>query len=62
VGPQIGYIFPMGEGLQGYLNLKGHKEFAAQNRPEGWNTWLIFAIRLRRSSLRLRSRSPASID
>lgn len=44
VGPQIGYIFPMGDKLQGYLNLKGYKEFAAQNRPEGWNTWLTFAI------------------
>ena len=44
VGPQIGYIFPMGDKLQGYLNLKGYKEFAAQNRPEGWNTWLSFAI------------------
>jgi len=44
IGPQIGYIFPMGDKLQGYLNLKGYKEFAAQNRPEGWNTWLTFAI------------------
>jgi hypothetical protein len=44
VGPQIGYIFPMGDKLQGYLNLKGYREFAAQNRPEGWNTWLTFAI------------------
>jgi len=44
VGPQIGYIFPMGDKFQGYLNLKGYKEFAAQNRPEGWNTWLTFAI------------------
>ena len=44
VGPQIGYIFPMGDKLQGYLNLKGYKEFAAQNRPEGWNSWLTFAI------------------
>jgi hypothetical protein len=44
IGPQIGYIFPMGDGLQGYLNLKGFKEFAAQNRPEGWNAWLTFAI------------------
>jgi hypothetical protein len=24
--------------------LKGYKEFAAQNRPVGWNTWLTFAI------------------
>jgi hypothetical protein len=44
VGPQIGYIFPMGDKLQGYVNLKGYREFAAQNRPEGWNTWLTFAI------------------
>ena len=43
IGPQIGYIFPLGD-KQGYLNLKGYKEFAAQNRPEGWNLWLTFAI------------------
>jgi hypothetical protein len=43
VGPQIGFIFPVG-GMQGYLNLKGYWEFAAQNRPEGWNTWVTFAI------------------
>jgi hypothetical protein len=43
VGPQIGFIFPIGD-MQGYINLKGYKEFAAQNRPEGWNTWLTFAI------------------
>jgi hypothetical protein len=44
IGPQIGYIFPMGDKLQGYINLKGYREFAAQNRPDGWNTWLTFAI------------------
>jgi hypothetical protein len=43
LGPQIGYIFPLGD-KQGYLNLKGYKEFAAENRPEGWNLWLTFAI------------------
>lgn len=43
IGPQVGYIFPVG-GYQGYLNLKGYKEFAAENRPEGWNVWLTFAI------------------
>ena len=43
IGPQIGYIFPLGD-KQGYLNLKGYREFAAQNRPEGWNVWLTFAI------------------
>ena len=30
--------------MQGYLNVKGYWEFAAQNRPEGWNTWVTFAI------------------
>jgi hypothetical protein len=26
------------------MNLKGYYEFAAENRPEGWNVWLTFAI------------------
>jgi hypothetical protein len=43
IGPQIGYLFPIGD-KQGYLNLKGYKEFAAENRPEGWNMWLSFVI------------------
>jgi len=43
VGPQIGYIFPIGN-MHGYLNLKGYGEFDAANRPSGWNTWLTFAI------------------
>jgi hypothetical protein len=43
IGPQIGYVFPVGN-MQGYLNLKGYKEFDAANRPEGWNAWLTFAI------------------
>jgi hypothetical protein len=43
VGPQIGYIFPVG-GMQGFLGLRGYGEFDAANRPSGWNTWLTFAI------------------
>jgi hypothetical protein len=43
VGPQLGYIFPIGE-LQGYLNLKGYREFDAADRPDGWNVWLTFVI------------------
>lgn len=43
VGPQIGYLFPVGD-LQGYLNLKGYGEFDEANRPAGWNTWLTFSI------------------
>ncbi len=43
VGPQIGYIFPLGH-YQGYLNLKAYKEFGARHRPEGANVWLTFSI------------------
>lgn len=43
VGPQVGFIFPVGE-MQGYLNLKGYKEFDNENRPAGWNAWITFAI------------------
>jgi hypothetical protein len=43
IGPQIGFVIPMGH-LQGYLNLKGYGEFAAENRPHGWNTWVTFSI------------------
>jgi hypothetical protein len=43
IGPQIGYIFPVGD-KQGYLNLKGYYEFDADRRADGWNVWLTFAI------------------
>ncbi len=43
VGPQIGFIFPVGD-MQGYLNFRGYKEFAAENRPDGWNAWVTFSI------------------
>jgi len=44
VGPQVGYIFPVGDNLQGYLNLKAYGEFANENRPAGWNLWLTFNL------------------
>jgi hypothetical protein len=43
VGPQVGFLFPVGD-MQGYLNVKGYKEFGAEHRPEGWNLWLTFAV------------------
>ncbi|CUT11328.1 Protein involved in metapathway of phenol degradation [Bradyrhizobium sp.] len=43
VGPQVGFLFPVRD-MQGYVNLKGYGEFAAANRPAGWNTWLTFSI------------------
>ena len=30
--------------MAGILNLKGYGEFGHENRPEGWNVWLTFAI------------------
>jgi len=44
-GPQIGYLFPIGD-MHGYLNLKGYYEFEKAFRPKGWNTWLTFSISL----------------
>jgi hypothetical protein len=44
-GPQAGYIFPLGE-MQGYVNVKVYKEFAAEHRPEGWNVWATFVVSL----------------
>jgi hypothetical protein len=43
VGPQVGFIFPVGE-MQGYLNFKGYKEFAAEHRADGWNAWATLVI------------------
>lgn len=44
IGPQVGFIIPLGDKMQGYLNLKSYWEFAAENRPSGWNSWVTFAI------------------
>jgi hypothetical protein len=44
IGPQVGYIFPIGDKLQGYLNLKAYAEFEAANRPSGYNVWLTFNL------------------
>jgi len=37
IGPQIGYIFPISQQYQGYINLKAYGEFAAEHRADGWN-------------------------
>jgi hypothetical protein len=44
IGPQFGYVFPLSQDLQGYINVKGYGEFGNSARPAGWNTWLTFAI------------------
>lgn len=43
IGPQAGVFFPVGN-MQGYLNIKAFHEFEAENRAEGWNAWVTFAI------------------
>jgi hypothetical protein len=43
IGPQVGYIFPIGD-MQGFLGVKAYGEFDATNRASGWNTWLTFSI------------------
>src|SRR5262245_3899945 len=43
VGGQLGYTIPMGE-LEGNVNVRAYKEFAAANRPEGWNLWLTYTL------------------
>lgn len=43
LGLQAGYLFPVGK-MQGAVSLKGYGEFAAKNRPQGWNLWLAFVL------------------
>jgi hypothetical protein len=44
VGPQVGFIIPISKTTQGYLNIKGYKEFDNANRPDGWNAWITLVI------------------
>jgi hypothetical protein len=44
VGPQVGFIIPISKTTQGYLNIKGYKEFDNANRPDGWNAWVTFVL------------------
>ncbi|MFO1082146.1 MAG: transporter [Reyranellaceae bacterium] len=50
-GPQLGGSFSLGP-VAVDLSLRGYKEFAAQNRPEGWNVW--FTVGLSRASAEAR--------
>jgi hypothetical protein len=36
IGPQIGFIVPLSEGYQGYLNLRGYKDLDVENRAKTW--------------------------
>ena len=43
VGPQIGFIIPMGDhpGLSEFQRLQGVRP---ANRPDGWNAWVTFVL------------------
>lgn len=43
IGPQMGFLFPLG-GAQAFLGVKGYKEFANENRPDGWNLWVTLSL------------------
>jgi hypothetical protein len=44
IGPQLNYFFPVNDTIAGYANVKAYREFAAENRPEGWNVWVTLAF------------------
>jgi hypothetical protein len=50
-GPQVGWSFSAGR-VAVDVNLRGYKEFAAQNRPEGWNAWLTVSLSAAKPQLR----------
>jgi len=43
VGPQIGFIVPVG-GVQTYLNFKAYGEWDGHDRPSGFNTWVSLSL------------------
>lgn len=43
VGPQLGYDFSLG-GRSASLSARAYYEFAAENRPQGWNAWLTLVV------------------
>ena len=48
-GPQVGWTLQIGR-LATDFNVRAYKEFAAQNRPEGWNVYFTVSVaRARRS-------------
>jgi hypothetical protein len=44
IGPQIGFVIPMSDGYQGYLNIRGYKDLEVENRPSSWSTWVTFSL------------------
>ncbi len=45
LGVQLGHFFPVGRSTW-YVNVKAYDEFAAENRPSGWNFWVSLLVPL----------------
>lgn len=43
IGAQLGYTISMGD-IEANVNFRGYQEFAAANRPEGWNLWMTLTL------------------
>lgn len=43
IGAQLGYTLSMGD-IDANVNFRGYQEFAAANRPEGWNLWMTLTL------------------
>jgi hypothetical protein len=44
IGPQIGFVIPMSDRYQGYLNIRGYKDLETEKRPNSWSTWITFSV------------------
>lgn len=44
IGPQFGFNVPVGSGMQADVSLRAYGEFAAQDRPAGWDAWLTLSL------------------
>jgi len=44
IGPQIGFMFPLGEHHSGYLNLRAYRDLETENRPDGYSVWAQFVL------------------
>jgi hypothetical protein len=44
IGPQIGFMFPLGEQYSGYLNLRAYRDLETENRPQGYTVWAQFVL------------------
>jgi hypothetical protein len=44
IGPQMGYLFPVNDKVQGLFGLKGYVDLASENRAKGWSVWVTVAF------------------